>query len=195
MQVDTALDLPGLSFNVTGPLQPGKYFRCTEFWISKAQRSQTELLYADLGLEYTNRLSLTVDVLRACIYSLTLIRLRHDARWRCDAFGPSTLLMPIHVLGGLASMGGHPSHTSYPGELEWCLRCGRLCDALTRSLMPQIVIFGHASGITKLRLTLQAKRKPSYTGRVELTMCTTHSGTQRHRSPHVQLARRRTRLM
>ena len=46
--------LKGIRLNVTGPLNPEKYFRCSDFRISRAQ-SQAEVMYADMALEYRNR--------------------------------------------------------------------------------------------------------------------------------------------
>lgn len=54
--------IQAMSFNVTGPLAPERYFHCSDVRLSRGRRS--DLLHADLAVEYTNRLSLAVDLLR-----------------------------------------------------------------------------------------------------------------------------------
>jgi hypothetical protein len=60
-----SLVVTGLEFNVTGPLQPEVFFRCSEFKLSRARRRGAELLHADVAVEYRNGLSLALDVQRA----------------------------------------------------------------------------------------------------------------------------------
>lgn len=60
------LVVDGLTFNVTGPRNEldDRYFRCDSFRLSRAKRKQAEVLLADVGLSYENRLSLQLDVSR-----------------------------------------------------------------------------------------------------------------------------------
>lgn len=56
------LVVTGLAFNITGPVQPELYFRCSGFKLSRAVVRGAEVLHADFAVEYLNRISLAVDV-------------------------------------------------------------------------------------------------------------------------------------
>jgi hypothetical protein len=56
------LVVTGLAFNITGPVQPELYFRCSGFKLSRAEVRGAEVLHADFAIEYLNRVSLAVDV-------------------------------------------------------------------------------------------------------------------------------------
>lgn len=56
------LVVTGIAFNITGPVQPELYFRCSDFKLSRAVVRGSEVLHADFAVEYLNRVSLAVDV-------------------------------------------------------------------------------------------------------------------------------------
>ena len=56
------LVVTGLAFNITGPVRPELYFRCSDFKLSRAEVRGAEVLHADFAIEYLNRVSLAVDV-------------------------------------------------------------------------------------------------------------------------------------
>ena len=58
----TMLVVTGIAFNITGPVQPELYFRCSDFRLSRGEVHGAEVLHADFAVEYLNRVSLAVDV-------------------------------------------------------------------------------------------------------------------------------------
>ena len=73
------IEVKGVTFNVTGPLQPEKFFRCSELRLSHGRSARARVVYADVAVEYTNRLLLAVDLLRLDSNALRVVQLRAGA--------------------------------------------------------------------------------------------------------------------
>jgi len=52
-----------LRFDVTGPLEPQNFFRCYEVSVTR-EDARSDLVYADLTLEYRNELTIRMDAMR-----------------------------------------------------------------------------------------------------------------------------------
>lgn len=61
--VGDLLAVKRLRFDVTGPLEPQNFFRCYEVSVTR-EDARSDLVYADLTLEYRNELTIRMDAVR-----------------------------------------------------------------------------------------------------------------------------------